>query len=522
MAGSGEQAYRVALVGAGNFALNIEALLRHAGLSPAFCVDEFHAGELNGLPVLRAAELDAARIEAVDKFVIAMSNPEYRSAAIARLTGRGVPPTRIIAIADDPGIQILRLLFERFGADAVATFGAPGNTSVPELEERFLCDEWRRVLDSLDPARQSIGLGYYGRGGGFRQHLAPLIPALQERFNLLSLSDELADGTGEIPGRHLYMSAETAASRRMFDLVLSAHVFPCSPRGVPRVTLPHVIHDFNLTADYHAERLAQSEPHYLFAASWPSLDTYVRLIRAKGLTNRLCVVPGGYPHLDANMALATAYDGPMDSIIYAPTLALADYRHRELASSFDQGADIVRALLARFPEHWVIFRPHPSDLKLYQLNRKDGRSAAFNALLDLCEQEPRCVLDDAPGSYMASYNRAAMMVSDTSSTAMTYAFATGRPAFFYSPNDAELVATLGGEMAFVADRAQVGAVATSIDELLEQMAAHLANPGGRYAGIRAFRDRTVFNPGKAAAYLADNIDYMLSGERHADWLYFNW
>jgi hypothetical protein len=393
---------------------------------------------------------------------------------------------------------------------------------VSELEVRFLTTEWQRVTNGLDPARQHIGLGYYGRGGGFRQHIMPLIPLLADRFDLVSLSDELSDGAGEISGRHLYMSAETAASRRMFDLVLSAHVFPCSPRGVPRVTLPHVIYDFNLTADYHAERLAQSEPHYLFAASWPSLDAYVRLIRDQGLSNRLCVVPGGYPHLDHNMALAAAYDGPVDSIIYAPTLALADYPHRELASSFDAGVRIVRALLARFPEHQVIFRPHPSDLKLYQINRKDGRSVAFQALLDLCEQQPRCVLDDAPGSYMASYNRAAMMVSDTSSTAMTFACATGRPAFFYSPRDAELVDALGDEMAFVADRAKVGAVAGSIDELLARMADHMQEPSVGSADIRAFRDRTVFNPGNAAHYLADNIDYMLSGERHADWLYFNW
>jgi hypothetical protein len=519
---TGHKAYRVALVGAGNFALNIEALLSHFGLAPAFCVDEFHDGGLNGLPVLRAAELDAARVEAVDKFVVAMSNPDHRAAAIERLTGRGVAHERILAIADDPGIQILRLLFERFGEAAVTAFAAAGCTTVPELEARFLGDEWQQVLDGLDPARPTIGLGYYGRGGGFRQHIAPLIPRLEGRFNLVSLSDELADGAGEIPGRHLYMSAETAAGRRLVDLVLSAHVFPCSPPGVPRVTLPHTIYDFNLSTDYHAERLAQSEPHYLFAASRPSLDAYVRLIRDKGLSNRLCVIPGGYPHLDENMRLAAAYRGPVDSIIYAPTLALADYPHYELASSMDQGLTIVQSLLARFPEHVIIFRPHPSDLKLYQLRRKDKRNDQFAALLELCAREPRCVLDAAPGSYMASYNRAAMMVSDTSSTAMTYAFATGRPAFFYAPRNTELVATLGEQMAFVADRARVGVVAIAIDELLDQMAAHLDSEQARCEDIRAFRDTTIFNPGRAADYLADNIDYMLSGERHADWLYFNW
>lgn len=513
---------RVALVGAGNFARNIAALLGHAGLAPVLCVDEFRDGDLDGLPVLRAAELDEGRIAGIAKFVIAMSDPEHRAAAVARLTGRGVDPARILAVADDPGIQMLRLLFERFGDAALQAFVEPGCRDVPTLESRFLADEWRTVLDGLDPARRTIGLGYYGRGGGFRQHVMPLIPLLQDRFNLVSLSDELAGGVGELPGRHLYMSAESAARRPLFDLVLSAHVFPCSPPGVPRVTLPHTIHDFNLTAGYHAERLARSEPHYLFAASRPSLDAYVRLIREHGLRNRLCVIPGGYPHLDRNMALAAAYDGPVDSIIYAPTLALADYPHRELASSFDQGLAVVRALLARFPEHRVIFRPHPSDLKLHQVDRRDALSEQFDRLLTLCETEPRCVLDDAPGDYMASYNRSAVMVSDTSSTAMTFAFATGRPAFFHSPRDAELLAILGGDMAFLADRARVGGVATGIDQLLELIDAHLQGDRGGHAAIRAFRDATVFHPGGAAAYLADNIDHILTGERHADWHYFNW
>lgn len=513
---------RVALVGTGNFALNVAALLSHFGVDLVFAVDEFRSEDFQGVPVVRAAALTREQVGAVGKFVIAISQPVYCAAAARRLQDQGVPEQRIIAVADDPSIQILRLLFEKFGDPASAAFCGAGCTSVPELEARFLGASWQQVFAGLDPQRRTLGLCYYGRGGGFRRHLSPLIPHLDKRFNLVTVSDELMDGDGEISGRHLFMGTESACRRPLFDLVLSAHVFPCSPPEVPRITFSHVIYDFNLSPDYHAERIARSDTHYLFASSQPSLDGYLRLIAEKGLRNRLCVIPGGYLHLDENIQLAAAYRGPVDSIIYAPTLSLADYPHCELATSMADGARIVERLLACFPEHRIIFRPHPSDLKLFQMNRTDARNDQFSRLLELCREHPRCVLDDHPTSYMASYNRSALMVSDTSSTAMTFAFATGRPVFFYAPRNPELTATLGGQMAFVRDRTAVGAVATSLDDLVRQMEWHLLNEEQQRAGVKEFRDKVIFNVGTAGDYLARNIDYILHGEQHADWHYFNW
>lgn len=512
----------IALVGTGNFALNVEALLSHFGTNLTFCVDEFRTEDFLRVPVIRAGALTHDNIASVKKFVIAISHPEHCTAAIGRLQRQGVPAGRIIAISDDPSIQILRLLFEKFGEPAVAAFCSEGCLTVSELEARFLSNNWQQVFSVLDPARLTFGLCYYGRGGGFRRHLAPLIPHLEQRFNLVTVSDELIGGDGEIPGRHFFMSSESACRHSFFDLVLSAHIFPCSPPEVPRITFSHVIYDFNLSPDYHAERISKSDTHYLFASSRPCLDWYVRLIRDKGLNNRLCVIPGGYLHLDENIALAESYRGKIDSIIYAPTLSLADYPHCDLATSIFDGDEIVEHLLARFPDYRIIFRPHPSDLKLFQMNRRDARSEPFARLLKLCEGHPQCILDNHPTRYMESYNRSAAMISDTSSTAMTFAFATGRPVFFYAPRNEELSATLGGQMAFVRDRAEVGEISTSIDNLLRQMERHLLNGNTGHESVRNFRNRVIFNVGTAGNYLAENIDFILYGEKHADWHYFNW
>ncbi len=511
----------VALVGTGNFALNIEALLANFAIELTFCVDEFRAEPFQGVPVVRAADLSGEQIASVAKFIIAISNPQHHAAARERLIGQGVDKHQLITLTDDPAIQILRLLFEKFGQEAIDTFCSERCSSIPQLEELFLKQDWQQALAQFRPDRATIALCYYGRGGGFRRHLSPLVPHLETDYNLLTVSDELVGGDGELPGRHLYMSSESACRQALGDLVLSAHIFPCSPRETPRVTFSHVIYDFNLTPDYHAERIACSDTHYLFASSQPSFAWYQRLIEERQLKNRLCVIPGGYLHLDENIQAARAYTGPVDSLIYAPTLSLADYPHCDLATSLPDGPALCERLLEQFPDYKLIFRPHPSDLKLYQLSRADSRGAAFARLLEMCETHPRCVLDSNPTRYMASYNRAALMISDTSSTAMTYAFATGRPVVFYAPRNAELINTLGQELSFVKDRQQVGSVATSLDAVAAQVEQHLQMRTNQHFRTD-FRDQVIFNVGRAGAYFAENIDYLLRGEKHPDWRYFNW
>lgn len=511
----------IAIVGSGNFAINLEALCTFFGIKVDFVVDEFRQGDFLGVPVYRAAQLDPAKVAAVGKFVIAISHPAYSSAAVERLAKRGISRQRIISLNDDSALQILRLLFEQFGEAAAAAFLSAGVTSVPGLEKLFLQESWERVLNAFDPQRKTIGLGYYGRGGGFRKHISPLIPVLAEKFNVVSMSDELMGQAEEAP-RHLYMSTETACSMECLDLVVSAHVFPCGPPQVPRVTFSHVIYDFNLTEEYHAARIAESETHYLYASSQPCFEWYQRLIKEYRLRNRICVIPGGYLQLDRNIELAQSYTGPCDSIIYAPTLSLAEYPHCELATSICDGPEIVLSLLQKFPDFTVIFRPHPSDLKLFQLNREDVRSKQFSQLMELCREHPRCELDDNATNYMGSYNRSALMISDSSSTAFSFAFATGRPVVFFSSRNAELIATLGGRMKFVKDRGKVGSVAESISELIKQAERFLYQPNEGREDVQNFRNRMVFNLGRSAHYFAENIGNILSGEKHPDWYYSCW
>ncbi len=514
---------QLAIVGTGNFATNLAALLESRGLQPDLFVDRFRTGTFLGRPVVKAAELTEAMRQSVQKFVLAISTPEHREAARLRLRDAGVAEERILPLRDDPDLQILRLLFARFGQGMRQALLEPGVTTVGALEERFLAFENSLALAQLDPQRPTVALGYFGRGGGFRRHIGGLVPRLQPRFNVVTMADELGDQAEEAPC-HLTISAESARALEAIDLVLSAHVFPCAPATVPRVTFSHVIYDFNLTSEYHAARLALCDTHYLFASSRPSFDAYVDLVRRFDLKNRLCVIPGGYMQLDRNLTAIAEEPGAADAILYAPTLSLADYDHADLVNSVRQGPELLQALLESFGEHDIIFRPHPSDLRLYELGRSDPRREPFGRMLEMCRTHDRLHLDDG-GDYMASYRRAALLISDTSSTAFTFAFSTGRPVVFFSPREEEMSAALAHRLRFVADRSEIGHIARDPSELcaaVERLLRDEDDGGERSRRLWQFRDRMIFHPGGAAEYFVRNIDHVLSGEKHPDWCYLNW
>ncbi len=238
--------YALAVVGTGNFAANLTALCANFGLETVLFVDEFRTGKFQGKPVLAAANLVSTDLHKIDKWVIAISTADYRQAAIERLSQHGVPRDRIFALTDDPDLQILRLLFEEHDPAGKEKFMAAGCGSITQMEDAFLRQDWTETLASLPAERPTVGLGYYGRGGGFRRHISSLIPLLSDRFNVVTMSDEVMNRAEEAP-RHLYLSATAACQLEQLDLVLSAHVFPCSRPEVPRVSFSHVIYDFNLT-----------------------------------------------------------------------------------------------------------------------------------------------------------------------------------------------------------------------------------------------------------------------------------
>jgi CDP-glycerol glycerophosphotransferase (TagB/SpsB family) len=222
---------------------------------------------------------------------------------------------------------------------------------------------------------------------------------------------------------------------------------------------------------------------------------------------RYVIIRGGYPRLDQNIAYFKEHAATEKTIIYAPTVPLPEF---EPYVSVPRWAEaIVETLLDRFPDYRVIFRPHPHSLERVEVQ----------ALIKRFTPHPRYETDLRGSDYMPTYSRAALMVSDTSGTAYTYAFTTGRPVIFFSPNDAE-AKTRNPGVRYFEFRESVGLVAQDTDSLAAALKTALADPARFRSSSWGLRDRVVFNVGGASEYLVSVFDHLVRGTDIPGAIYF--
>jgi hypothetical protein len=228
----------------------------------------------------------------------------------------------------------------------------------------------------------------------------------------------------------------------------------------------------------------------------------MKLIRQK----QICRIPGGYIKLDKNIQYFKSIDTTIDSIIFAPTVHW-DHFYDYVAVP-EHGCDIVGALLEKFPEYKIIFRPHPHTVDTPEVQKV---SRKFN-------HHPQFEFDTNASFYMENYARSQLMITDMSGTAFTYAFTTSRPVVFFSHKN-DTVEDVFGKIRYFKDREKVGYVATTIQELVEKVSYILDNKSELEKRIGEFRDEAIYNLGKAEDYIVENIRFILESEIHPDWQY---
>ncbi|WP_026972597.1 CDP-glycerol glycerophosphotransferase family protein [Aliagarivorans marinus] len=512
---------RIAIVGAGIFAHNISKVFSNESFSLKYIVDEFKKGDYLGAPVIAAADLSIEKQKKIDKYVIAISTEEYRIAAIDRLAKQGVRAEKIFPIDDDPSIPILQLIFSRYFSMALPYFVSEQCTDMYSLERYCFGETWESTLNRLDPSKKTLAFGFYGRGGGFRRHLGGLIEPLKSQYNVIALMDEEVSGYNfEVP--ELLIGPTSARNFNAIDACLTAHFIACSPENKPKLNMLHTSFDFILEPGWIADRFDTADPHYIFTSTRATFEWMQDLVKEHKPKGRICLIPGGYTRLDDNLKHAESYQGKIDSIIYAPTLSLNAVANYELTYSSPYSLDIVTSLLNNFPEKNIIFRPHPNDLTMLLDGRNDKLAEPFIKLLELCDSEPRLILDGMQTFYMDSYNRSSVMVSDTSSTAYTYSLSTLRPVVFFSPKDKEVTTLYSKHSAFIRDREKIGKVASDTYELVKHINEMLTNQSEWKEKIQQYRSDVCFNIRKSEQYLVENMHHIINNTRHDDWLYYNW
>ena len=110
----------------------------------------------------------------------------------------------------------------------------------------------------------------------------------------------------------------------------------------------------------------------------------------------------------------------------------------------------------------VIFRPHPLDLTI------KGNFKGNKKIVEKYKNNSNFFYDDSH-SYMDSYSKAKMLITDFSSTAYTFTYSTLRPVIFFSKNEKKFSKTKIANLFYFKDRLLVGLVSHNINQLLNSI-----------------------------------------------------
>ena len=110
----------------------------------------------------------------------------------------------------------------------------------------------------------------------------------------------------------------------------------------------------------------------------------------------------------------------------------------------------------------IIYRPHPVD----RVNIK--KNLIINNIYEKYKDNNNFSLDSNI-SYLDSYSKSRILITDFSGTAYTYAFSKLRPVIFFSKNENNLLKSNFSDLFFFKDRNEVGKIVQNIDNLNEEI-----------------------------------------------------
>lgn len=243
---------------------------------------------------------------------------------------------------------------------------------------------------------------------------------------------------------------------------------------------------------------------YIYCTGKHHVEEFRDLFRNKGLSGK-CLIPGGYPKLDELLERTRKLDTPdSNRVIFAPTLLSEATENVSLMTQAHQ-------LVAWFVSNgWsVLFRPHPINLE------------AGNKYLPVFEELINAYRDcdtfevDRTKDYVESYSRSSLMVSDVSGTAYTYALGFGRPVVFVE----NLLDSAFAQGLLYKNRHRIGRTISSDSDLSDAISFLMAKYTDFTQDITSLRSECIFNVGSSAKYFAGNVQFIINGRKHPDWVY---
>ena len=204
--------------------------------------------------------------------------------------------------------------------------------------------------------------------------------------------------------------------------------------------------------------LSLAKLHYIFLSS----SNVVEYFRNKFLQfgHNVNDIPElintGYLKLDKVMKELKKIKNTKNHILLAPTFS-KQMKSYNMSSKLDI---IIGNILAKGEK--IIFRPHPIDLTL------KGSIKSTEKIVKKYKKNINFFYDNSH-SYMDSYSRAKMLITDFSGTAYTFSYSTLRPVIFFSKRENKFLQTKMADLFYYKDRSLVGLVSENINQLLSSI-----------------------------------------------------
>lgn len=382
------------------------------------------------------------------------------------------------------------------------------------LIRRILKLQIENATRNLNPQKKTVAFCLTTRA--YRGNLGNIIKKMKEKgfYNVIIIYGEIIGDKFEGDTNALYLPnfIPSAWSCVDFaDVCITSRPFHTSK---PSGKIVYFLHDIQDSAIGNIEENYSTilSFDYFFLSSRFLMDRVrqqIMIAKSKYLadTKTFCIIGGGYPKLDNNLKYFEGHKQISKTLIFATTAINGPDMSGLIA--FPSYADkIISVILDAFAEYEVIFRPHP-------LTTHEPEVCNVVKKFENCS---KFVYDDNSSSYIHNYSKAAVMITDMSGTAYTYAFTTLRPVVFFSPNEQEVTRRFG-DYQYFKDREKIGYVAETIGEMVEKIKLLLAEKDSFAPGIEEYRNSTIYNIGKSENYFVENIEYILEDKKHPDWIY---
>ena len=247
------------------------------------------------------------------------------------------------------------------------------------------------------------------------------------------------------------------------DIFLSSYVVYEFPDSLNKIYINHDIYDAPWVNPEKEKKLIKTLKgyDYIFLSSNIAISDLQRKINQyldiKIDEKKTSLINTGYLKLDHVYQNLKNSNSIEDSILLAPTLSsmLIDY-------NLDKFLDTMIEEILKNDKFKIIYRPHPGDI----INKE--KNLTIKNINEKYKNKPNFSLDDNT-SYLESYRKSKILITDFSGTAYTYAFSKLRPVIFFSKNEERLIKSDLNELFYFKDRTIVGKIIQNIDRLNEEI-----------------------------------------------------